>query len=142
MSAPKPKPHWLTHRPGAFKGLDLHVKKWIVETELPTLERLAASRHLSPRAAAAARDLVHGSRAALAAINEHTIRGLFPPHHRENARSLVAHLHREGASPDRIEGMLHLAREAAMQIDTLIARQKLNRRIPPVRARTPPVRGL
>jgi hypothetical protein len=54
------------------------------------------------------------------------IRSLFPPHHRENARSLVVHLHREGASPDRIEAMLHLAREAAMQIDTLIAQHKLN----------------
>jgi hypothetical protein len=142
MSAPNPKPHWLTDRPGAFRGLDFHVKKWIVEADLPRLERLAASKRLSPRAAAAARDLAHGSRTALAAIHEHMIRGLFPPHHRENARSLVAHLHRERASPDRIEGMLRLAREAAMQIDMLIAQHKLNRRIPPVRARMPPVRGL
>jgi uncharacterized protein (DUF2342 family) len=123
-------------------GLDFHVKKWIVETELPTLERLAASKRLSPRAAATARNLARGSRTTLAAIHEHMIRGLFPPHHRENARSLVARLHREGASPDRIEGMLHLAREAAMQIDMLIAQHKLNQRIPPARARTPPVRGL
>src|SRR5258706_5242852 len=51
-------------------------------------------------------------------IDERFIRGLFPPHHRVNARSLAAHLGRHGASPQRVEGMLRVAREIALMIDS------------------------
>jgi hypothetical protein len=87
------------------------------------LSRLLADPKLSPAGAEVVRRLA-GHAAAVhhltqARDDELLVRKLFPPHFRRHARSLVGHLRRHGDdAPGRIEGMLRLAREMALVIDS------------------------
>jgi hypothetical protein len=87
------------------------------------LSRLLADPKLSPAGAEVVRRLAGHATAihhlTQARDDELLVRRLFPPHFRRHARSLVGHLRRNGDdAPGRIEGMLRLAREMALVIDS------------------------
>jgi hypothetical protein len=87
-------------------------------------KRYAALAHdpkLSPDAAAAARKMLHGARKARA-LMDHLVVGIHFPdsmsHHWRNAHGLIAQLRRDGDdSPEHVERMLKLARQAGAFVD-------------------------
>jgi hypothetical protein len=82
---------------------------------------LARDPDLSPAAATMAREMANRAVHARALMDHHVVGTVFPEsmsHHRPNAHRLLAELRRAGDdSPEHVERILKLARQAAIFID-------------------------